>query len=136
MAWNIGCAQNGGWDIGAAQDAGAGGALNNFNTTPARNGLIVYSTISAAELVSLLETDAYFDNISKISRVDLTYTHEDGRQKKTFIHVGYPLVGWESWSPTAKDGTWQMTELRARDTDGAIIKISRGQLTGQDIVLS
>lgn len=110
--------------------------INSFNITPERNSITVYSTINNTVLISLLETDIYFDNISKISRVDLTYTHENGRQKKTFIHVGQPLVGWESWTPEAKDGTWQMTQLRARDTDGAIKIISRDQLIDQDIVIA
>lgn len=115
-------------------------ALNSFNTPPVRNGTDVISTIDTPTLLTMAATaggGTYFDDASKINRVDLIYWDSSLREKKRIIHVGVNFEGYVSWSPTSSPGLWSLLEARLRDTDGAELFINRDVLGAlQDITLT
>jgi PKD repeat protein len=114
--------------------------LNFFRMTPLRNSRRVVSDINAPVL--LADTAAagggdYFDSTTKMSRVDLTFYDSNSREKKTIIHIGGNLEGRESWTPNSTSGTWRLTQVRVRDTDGAELFIDRSILGDiQDFTLA
>jgi hypothetical protein len=112
-------------------------SLNSFVTSPNRDDSYVTSYVNQEVLMTMIQSDGYFTDISKVSRVDITYIHEENRERKTIIHVGSNLTGHVVWSSHARAGTWLKTGLRVRDTDGAIIKVGRDLIGNhQDLILS
>jgi hypothetical protein len=111
--------------------------INTFDEQPQRNGAIRISTINLTYLITLL-ADTYFDANYEFSRVDVIYTHIDGRQSKHIKHriVSSDLVGTTSWSTNAKAGVWQKVKIIAYDTDGAVKEIGRAVIgTSEDLTL-
>jgi hypothetical protein len=128
------------WALGSAYVLHDSRSLNHFNPAPIRNGVPVVSTIDTSVLLTMA-TDAsggnYFDNTSKITRVDLIYWDNNSREKKRIIHIGENFEGRTSWSPTSSPGVWRATEARLRDSDGAELFIERDILGDlQDITLT
>jgi hypothetical protein len=129
-------------DVGAAEYVPASVPINTFNTTPLRNGAPVTSTINTSELVIKIQADnpdTYLDSTSEVAIVDMFYTHIDGRQKKRIKHSldGTNLQGVVSWSTNARDGTWEVTRIKAFDNDGAEHSLNRSAIgSDSDVVLS
>ena len=111
-------------------------AINSFSQTPQRDGVRVTSTLNTERLLAMTSGDSYFDATNKFTRVDITYIHEDNRQKVTIVHnkVFQGRVGWSSF---AQSGTWRKMAMRCRDTDGALLYLDREDIgTEEDLVLS
>lgn len=113
------------------------GSINVFDSTPQRDGVPVLSTINEEALIPLVESDSYFDSITKVARVDVTYVHSALRQVVTLVHQGPDLQTYVSWSTFARSGTWEKTRARLKDKDGAILVIGRSIIgDDQDLVLT
>jgi len=108
--------------------------INSFLIDPIPDGSSYTSIVNKPDLISLINSDPYFTDASNVTRVDVTYTHVAGREKKTVVHMGPNLQGSASWSTLAKTGTWLKTGARIRDTDGALNFLTRDQIgTGEDL---
>lgn len=93
----------------------------SFNPTPTK-GVMSDATASLGDVISFMSGDAYFDSTNQFGRVDVFYTHQDGREKKRVsMKRKSPgvLTGGVQWSDWAHDGTWSATRLVAYDRDGA-----------------
>lgn len=113
------------------------GSINVFDSTPARDGVPVISTINEEALIPLVDSDSYFDSINKVARVDITYVHTDGRQSVTIPHQGPDLQAFVSWSSFARSGVWKKERARLKDKDGAILYVGRSTIgEEQDLTLS
>jgi len=111
--------------------------LNMFSAHPSRDNAYVRSTINTEALLLLTYPDGYFEETYQLSRVDVTYIHEDTREKKTLVHVGSDLHSFVAWTSFARTGTWKKMQVRVRDTDGATKIINRDQIgVLQDLILS
>lgn len=114
-------------------------ALNYFKMMPERDDFRVVSVINSERLLELtaIAGNGYFNDISKISRVDIVYQDSNYRERKRIIHVGSNLEGQAFWSTFARSGTWYKIEARLRDKDGATLLIDRDIIGDrEDLVLS
>jgi len=103
--------------------SGGSGTLSYFDSTSVSDGTPAHSTIDLNNLVSRvqsIEPDSYFDSTDKVGTVYVYYTHQDGRQRKKLVHDSTAHNAMVSWTPNAKDGTWEKTEFKVFDKDGAI----------------
>jgi hypothetical protein len=113
--------------------------INYFPVAPQRDGVPVLSVIDQTNLIALTNTDSYFNDITKVFRVDVVYSHQDGRERKKILHLfdGTNLQGSVSWSPFSKPGVWSKVAVVMKDTDGALHYVSRSEIgSGQDLILS
>lgn len=115
-------------------------SLNFFDRASVSDGTSAYSTINLGSLVTAIQTkgaDSYFDSTAKIGPVYVFYTHQDGRQQKKLVHDATAHQSFVSWTPNARDGTWQKTEIKAFDKDGAVSFLFRTNIgTGEDLTHS
>ena len=115
-------------------------ALNTFNTGSVTTDVDATSTIDSSALVTAIQNkgaDTYFDTTSELGKVYVYYTHEDGRQEKKLIHEGSPLTATVSWSQYARDGTWEKSQVKAFDHDGATTFLYRADIgTSEDLTHS
>jgi hypothetical protein len=129
-------------DIGAVEYVASLDPVNSFNSAPLRDGNAVVSTIIGATLITKIQadsTDSYFDNINKVSEVDVFYSHASGRQKKRIKHVinGADLKGNAVWSTNSQAGVWTVDKVRTIDKDGAEHVVPRSVIgTDSDLTLS
>lgn len=115
--------------------------MNSFSQGTAAPGETVTSTVDGATLVSKIQdagTDTYFDSTSEVRSVAVTYTHQDGRQKKTILHErAAGFQGFVSWPEGARDGTWEKTLVESYDFNGAKNSLRRTDIgTGEDLTMS
>ena len=115
-------------------------ALNVFTQSTVSVDSTAVSNINSAKLVAVIQAatggDPYFDTTSELGRVDVYYTHQDGRQRKILHHLG-GLTGTISWSDDARDGTWEKTQVKAFDKDGATVLLTRTDIgTSEDLTKS
>lgn len=114
--------------------------LNDFEVMPERDGVNVKSTINKDAVVAMADFDTYFDNATELSRVDVWYVHEDGRQEKHMIHqgsAGGPLTCRVNWSTFAKEGIWKKTRIKLIGWNGSELMM-RGRVTAngyEDIIM-
>jgi hypothetical protein len=111
-------------------------SLNYFDRSSVADSTSAYSKINTSSLVSKIQSinpDTYFDSTDKIGTVYVYYTHQDGRQLKKLVHDSTGHQAFVSWTPNARDGTWQKTELKVFDKDGAITFVDHTSITGEDL---
>ena len=115
-------------------------AINTFNQSSAILGETVTSTVNQADLVTKIQdagSDTYFDSTSELHSVEVYYTHEEGRQKKTIIHEGPNLEGYASWGFGARDGTWEKNKVVTYDINGAHSTLVRASIgSAEDLVMT
>lgn len=108
-----------------SSNLGVTGSLN-------RNGTEYTSTISGtAELLHMCTGDAYFASGAQFFRVDMTYGEtSEGRQQKRVQHYGSwgNMHGTVSFTPEAKNGVWQLNQIKIFDHDGATKVIKRNTI--------
>ena len=111
--------------------------INSFSQSTVADGSSVTSTIDRDGLVSSIQaagTDNYFDSTAEVARVDVYYTHQDGRQKKRLIHQYPGFATGASWSSFARDGTWSKSKVRAFDWESAKIDLDGTNVpAGEDL---
>ena len=100
---------------------------NSFDLPPEKS-LPVNSSVNLSKIIRILGTDNYFDSSLKFSRVDITYQHENLRQKKVVVHMAPLFQSTVTWTSNAQSGLWRKVKIRARDTDGAEIYLYRDQI--------
>jgi hypothetical protein len=116
---------------------GSFSSLNYFDQTSVMDGTLAHSVMDLGNVVSKIQSinpDTYFDSTNKIGTVYVYYTHQDGRQRKKLVHDSAGHQAPVSWTPNARDGTWQKTELKVFDKDGAITFVM--SITGEDLTHS
>jgi len=117
-------------------------AATYFSSVSVIDGTSVRSLVDRDYLVSTIQavgSDVYFDSTAEISRVDAYYVQQpDGRQNSRIIHRYPSFVGSVTWSPFARDGTWEKTKIVAYDFEGATAVIPRAFLdaTHEDLTHS
>jgi hypothetical protein len=114
-------------------------SINYFEMFPKRDGREVISKIVPSILLNRA-TEAgggtYFNDMTKISRIDIVYFDPAGREQKRIIHIGINFEGSVSWSSEAVPGLWTAQKARLVDSDGAELFIGRDILGDhQDINL-
>lgn len=105
--------------------------LSYFSQASVGDGTAVLSTVDRDFIVSSIQSlfaDSYFDSASKIAKVNVYYTHQDGVQKKRIIHDGTALTGSVMWSHNALDGTWAKDRVVAFDANGAQRALHRAEI--------
>lgn len=103
-------------------------ALNSFSSSTVINNASVTSTLDASAIITTIQSmgpDSYFDNTNQLGYVNVYYTHQEGRQIKRIVHDPVYHQGTVSWSPNARDGTWQKSMLKVFDLGGAENRILR-----------
>lgn len=109
-----------------------------FSDSSVADGTNALSYINKETLVSMIQTDSpdiYLDTTDEISRVKIFYTHQDNRQKKIISHDGPDLIGSVSWSPIARDGTWQKTKVIVFNHEGSRHELNRAAIgSAEDII--
>jgi hypothetical protein len=98
-------------------------SISYFDQATVSSDSTVISRINRSELITKIqsiETDTYFDSTAEITKVNIYYYHQDGRQKKKIVHAGPDLTGNASWTYNAHDGTWSKGRVKVFDSDGAI----------------
>jgi hypothetical protein len=104
--------------------------LSFFLESSVGDSTVVNSYLGLTELVRSIQAmgvDSYFDSEAKIGQVSVYYTHQDGReQKRVFFYPDHNAS--VSWSPLARDGTWQKTAIKVYDLEGAVTTISRAYI--------
>ena len=128
-------------DMGAYQEPAPVVALNSFTQSTVSVDSTAVSNISRVALVAKIQAatggDTYFDSTSKLGKVCVYYTHQDGREVKILTHTGLSLTGLIAWSDDAKDGTWQKNLVRVFDHDGAEVILNRLDIgTNEDLTKS
>ncbi len=104
-------------------------AINSFNSPPQRDGASYVSTIDWSNLIALTTGDAYFNDSSKVFRVDIMYGEtSDARQSARIQHYGGE--GNVRFTPEAKAGTWRKEQVKLYDHDGATHLIKRDEGVG------
>jgi PKD repeat protein len=115
-------------------------SINYFKLIPVRNGRTVISKIVPDVLLTRAASaggGTYFDDISKVARVDILFTDSNSREIKRIIHIGATLEGFVSWTLLSTPGLWQAYQARLIDNDGAELFIDRSILGNyQDITFS
>jgi hypothetical protein len=130
------------WDIGAYEYLiiPPPSVINSFDVPSVAVNVPVVSTIHTSVLVEKIQAavaDPYFDSTSEVNSVIITYTHSEGRQKKVIVHSGVGLTGQVAWGTTARDGTWEKTNVKAFDADGAMRSLTRVNIgSGEDLTKS
>ena len=123
--------------IGAMYFVTAALVLSYFSTSSVNDNSVAVSYVNLTNIVTIIQsmgTNTYFDSISKIRRVDVMYHHQNGRQKKTVVHLNANFLGLVSWSSFAQDGTWQKYAIKVYDEDGASMIIPYSVIgTGEDL---
>lgn len=108
--------------------------VSRFSSATVADGTSVKSIVNVGVLATMLQSDPYLDTTAEISRADVLYTHQDGRQNKVITHRAPSFVGQTSWSSVTRDGTWQKTQVKVFDSNGAVAVISRDRFgSGDDI---
>ena len=106
-------------------------AINFFSVGSVGDGTSVTSTIDQAALVAAISSDTYFDSTNKLGYVIVYYTHQDGRQMKKLVHRLDPtnnLTVSVLWTNDARDGTWEKTQVRVYDKEGAEHNMTRADI--------
>jgi len=110
--------------------------LSYFSDSSISDGQYVTSFADLSEIVHAIQadsSDSYFDATSKIDKVFVYYTQEDGRQVKRVDHVMPNLEAWTSWPEGARDGIWQKTKIKVFDHDRAEHTLNRDLIgSGED----
>lgn len=113
-------------------------SLSYFNQSSVGDGTSVTSYCDSSAIITAIQSnvaDTYFDSTSELSKVDVFYTHEDGRQKKRVTHRvdGTNITGSVLWAPGARDGLWQKSRIIAYDANNAQQELTRSVIgTGED----
>jgi hypothetical protein len=106
-------------------------SLNYFNVASVTTDVDATSTIDQADLVTAIQNkgvDDYFDTTNELGKVYIYYTHEDGRQQKKLRHDSVTHQAVVNWSEFARDGTWEKTQVKAFDHDGATTFLYRSDI--------
>lgn len=100
-------------------------SISYFTTASIADTIIATTYINKPILIAAIQsdyTDTYFNSTNQLYKVYVYYMHQDGRQQKKLVFnldIGNNLVAQISWSTYARDGTWQKTQVKAFDPDGA-----------------
>lgn len=112
-------------------------SISYFLVPSVADSTSVTSYINQPVLITAIQSDSpdsYFDSSNKLGKVYVYYTHELGRERKKLVHVAPDFQAPVQWSPFAKDGTWQKTEVKAYDKNGAVHVLLRGSIgTDEDL---
>ena len=63
----------------------------------------------------------------------LSDTHLLPWQRKKLVHDATSHRAYTSWTPNARDGTWEKTQLKVFDKDGAVTFINRPDIISEDL---
>jgi hypothetical protein len=109
--------------------------LSHFSSSTVADGSSVMSFIEQDHLISVI-SDSYFDSTAKLGCVLVNYTHQNGRQRKTLVHIpdGTNFSASVSWSHDAQDGTWYKDWINVYDKEEAVHTLVRDVIgTAEDI---
>jgi len=88
-------------------------SLSYFSDATVADDEPVTSIANLTEILAAIQhkgADPYFTSIQDIGRVVIYFTHQDGRQKKRFVHD--PQNVSVSWTTVARDGVWYKNRIR------------------------
>jgi hypothetical protein len=100
-------------------------SISYFTTSSVADTVIATSYINQANLITAIQNDfvdSYFVSTGQLYRVYVYYIHQAGRQQERLVFnldISNNLVAQISWSTDTRDGTWQKTQIKAFDPDGA-----------------
>ena len=125
--------------LSCGAEQGGNSFLSYFSQSLVSINTSATSLIDKSNIVNFVQIasggDTYFDSTSKLSRVDVYYTHQAGRQNKKVFHLSPNFSNEVSWSTFARDGTWEKTKIKVFDQDGATYLLQRDSIgTSEDII--
>lgn len=109
-------------------------SISYFTAASVNDTVLATSYINQANLITAIQndfSDSYFASTGQLYRVYVVYTQQDGRQKERLVFNldnNSNLVAQVSWSTDTRDGTWQKTQIKAFDPDGATHILNRATI--------